>query len=268
MKIKTRFHLLIAGILLVPLLLVIVQVVLAWSMREQEEENACRDSEEKADNQEMNKEKASLVSNIDDILNGTPERKRELEKHIFFMADTPALIKKSGVSGDYFSVRYGVITRHKRKDADHNLTAENWKCLCGAITRPFSIARHGNGYRLFTDVKINKRFICAVVDVRSIGHGLEVNALQTAFGFRGKAIKDVIYTSEDITPEQAALLGETNILVYPSAPNGDTSLSSNVPDKSSPENNPALYFQLARAGKPESPPDGAGRGAGSAGIES
>ncbi|MDR1095747.1 MAG: HAMP domain-containing histidine kinase [Spirochaetaceae bacterium] len=38
MKIKTQFHLLIAGILLVPLLLVIVQLVLAWSMREQEEE--------------------------------------------------------------------------------------------------------------------------------------------------------------------------------------------------------------------------------------
>jgi signal transduction histidine kinase len=38
MKIKTQFHLMIAGILLVPLLLVIVQVVLTQSMREQEEE--------------------------------------------------------------------------------------------------------------------------------------------------------------------------------------------------------------------------------------
>ncbi|MDR1230299.1 MAG: HAMP domain-containing histidine kinase [Spirochaetaceae bacterium] len=38
MKIKTQFYLLIAGILLVPLLLVIVQIVLTRSMREQEEE--------------------------------------------------------------------------------------------------------------------------------------------------------------------------------------------------------------------------------------
>jgi hypothetical protein len=38
----------------------------------------------------MDKEKASLAANIDDILNGTPERKKELENRFFFVADTGA----------------------------------------------------------------------------------------------------------------------------------------------------------------------------------
>jgi hypothetical protein len=194
----------------------------------------------KADNERMDEEKsrlvANLAANIDDILNGTPKRKKELEKHIFFVADTPSFMREYGLTGQYFSIRYGVITRHKNKDADHNLAVENWKDLCDAIKKPFAIARHKNGYRLFTNVEVNNRFISVGTDVRNIGRGIEVNAIKTAFRHQGGNIGNVVYVSDKITPEQAALLGGLNSLVYPSAPNGDTSLSSDSGEKSSPEN--------------------------------
>jgi hypothetical protein len=43
----------------------------------------------------MDKEKSNLAANIDDILNGMPARKKELEKHIFFMADTPSFMRNT-----------------------------------------------------------------------------------------------------------------------------------------------------------------------------
>jgi hypothetical protein len=187
----------------------------------------------KADNEGMDKEKASLAANIDDILNGTPERKKELENRFFFVADTPSFMREYGLTGQYFSIRYGIITRHKRKDADHNLTVENWKALCDVIKKPFAIARYKTGYRLFTDVKMSNHFVSVGVDIRNIGRGIEVNAIKTAFRYRGGNIGNVVYMSDKITPEQAALLGGLNSPPYPSAPSGDTSLSPDSAEKSS-----------------------------------
>jgi hypothetical protein len=181
--------------------------------------NSAGTDAQNADNEEMDAEKipAHIAENINDILNGTPERKKQLEKHIFFIADTPPVMKKYGLTGDYFSIRYGAITRHRVKDADHYLTAENWKDLADAIKRPFAIAKHKYGYRIFTDVKVNNHFVCVGVEVKTIGQNIKVNSIKTAFGYRDRHIESAIYTSENIRPEQAALLGEPNSLVYPPA---------------------------------------------------
>ncbi|MDR1256497.1 MAG: hypothetical protein LBJ86_01980 [Spirochaetaceae bacterium] len=129
-----------------------------------------------------------------------------------------------------------MITRHRLKDADHELTVENWKDLCHAIKKPFAIARYKIGYRLFTDVKINNHFVSVGTDVINIGRGIEVNAIKTAYGYRDRNINNVIYVSDEITPEQAALLKDPNDPLYPSAPSGDTSLSPDYSEKSSLEN--------------------------------
>ncbi|MDR2467860.1 MAG: hypothetical protein LBD22_02740, partial [Spirochaetaceae bacterium] len=97
----------------------------------------------------------NLKDSVVKILHGTPEEKAKLPRSYFYMATTPQALKEHGLTGDFFSVRYGVITRHKGKDANHNLSAQNWIDICDEITRPFAIVKHKDGYRMFVDVKVN-----------------------------------------------------------------------------------------------------------------
>ena len=52
------------------------------------------------------------------------------------------------------------------------------------------------------------------VDVKNAGRDMEVNAISTIFGRRSDAMKtqkeEVLYTDENITPEQRSLLGQPN----------------------------------------------------------
>jgi len=65
------------------------------------------------------KQLQSLKDNIHIILHGTKEQKEKLQRTFFYIADTPDFMKKLGLTGDFFSVRYGVISRHLGKDAGH-----------------------------------------------------------------------------------------------------------------------------------------------------
>ena len=161
---------------------------------------------------------AGLKDNIHIILSGSNIDKEKLKGHFFHIIDTPLFMKEIGLVGDYFSVRYGIITRHRGKDEDHNLTEQNWIDLCSRIADPFVITKNGNAYKLFIDVKINNRNIVVCVNVKNIGKILNVNAVTTAFGYRERQITgEVIYISKKITPEQTALLDEPNALSLPSA---------------------------------------------------
>ena len=87
-----------------------------------------------------------------------------------------------------------------------------------ALQKPFAITRFGGkdkGYRLYTTMKNeNGETIVVGVDVKNVGRDMEVNAISTIFGRRGDAKKtqkeDVLYTAENITPEQRSLLGQPN----------------------------------------------------------
>ena len=160
---------------------------------------------------------ASLTEHIHTILHGSYNEREKLDGKFFYLADTPEFMRKLGLKGDYFTVRYGVIARHSGKDPDHTLTKENWTELCSKITEPFAIAKYRDGFRLFTDVTINNRFVAVGVDVKSIGQDMEINSISTAFGVRERIIQGVIYTSEKITPEQAALLEGLDSDPYPPA---------------------------------------------------
>jgi len=158
----------------------------------------------------------NLKDNIHAILHGTKEEKARLEGHFFCLADTPAFMKKIGLTGDYFEVRYGVIVRHAKKDAAHNLTEQNWLDILNEITKPFAIAKHGEGYRLFVDTKINGKHIAIGIDVKLIGKELEVNSISTAFGYEGNVNNEnILYRSKNITLEQAGLLDGLNSLSLP-----------------------------------------------------
>jgi hypothetical protein len=197
------------------------------------------------------KRPASLKANVDKILNGTQVEKKALERSYFFLADTPQFMKEikdkdgKGLTGDYFTARYGVISRHIGKDADHDLTAQNWTDLCDAIKAPFAIVKHNDGYNLFANVQNNGKWVMVAVDVKNVGRNIEVNSIKTAYGYKKRlngVTDDFVYVSQKITPEQTALLDGANYRQYLSARKGSSNepsiLSPNSPNMSSPFSQP------------------------------
>ena len=140
------------------------------------------------------------------------------ERSFFDVGKTPEFMKKIGLTGNRFTIKYGVLSRHAGKDSSHSLTEKEWEELPDAIQKPFAITRFGekeNGYRLYTTMKNDKgETIVVGVDVKNTGRNLEVNSISTIFGRRGDAKitqkEEVLYTDEKIAPEQRSLLGQPN----------------------------------------------------------
>ena len=151
------------------------------------------------------------------------------QRSFFDVAKTPAFMKELGLTGDRFTVRYGVIARHFGKDSSHDLTEEDWQKLPEALKKPFAItklvsrereAHKNNGYRLYTALQNSKgEYVVVGVDVKNAGRDIEVNAIATVFGRRENAHlpldEEVIYRSKKITPEQSSLLERPNSSQYP-----------------------------------------------------
>jgi hypothetical protein len=169
---------------------------------------------------DTNNRPQNLWDSINQILYGTSEELEKLEGKFFYLADTPQFMKNLGLSGNYFSIRYGVIARHSGKDTNHNLSEENWQDICEKIVVPFAIAKYSEGFRLFLDVKVNNRWAVIGIGVKNIGRNLEVNAITTAFGYdihpASRIKQNYIYISPKITPEQRGLLDGHNSLSLPS----------------------------------------------------
>ena len=141
----------------------------------------------------------------------------------FDLAKTPEFMKKLGLTGSKFTIRYGVISRHFGKDGSHDFTKEEWEQIPNALGHPFAIARLADkdkGFRIYTTLKTEKgEYVVVGVDVRNAGRNMEINAISTLFGRRNDANlptnEEIIYRSETITPEQEALLSRPNSDQYP-----------------------------------------------------
>ena len=151
---------------------------------------------------------------IEKIINGTPDEKKALANRFFFVSETPAFMQALGLRGEYFSAKYGVLSRHNGKDAGHNLTPADWVQLCDAIREPFAITKHADGFNIFTAIKVDNHFVMVGVVVKSMGKNMEVNAIRTVFSAKTLKKDAVVYTSKSLTPEQEALLGGTNFHPY------------------------------------------------------
>ena len=182
--------------------------------RKADEEAVEKDAELKED-----KKKPQLKDVVKAIYEKGKSAASRLYKMAFFdVAKTPDFMKKLGLTGDRFTIKYGVLSRHAGKDDSHSLTEKQWEELPDALQKPFAITRFGGkdkGYRLYTTMKNeNGETIVVGVDVKNVGRDMEVNAISTIFGRRGDAKKtqkeDVLYTAENITPEQRSLLGQPN----------------------------------------------------------
>ena len=191
------------------------------------DEEACLEAERKAEEEAVEKD-AELKEDkkkpqLKDVVKAIYEKGKSaasrLYKMAFFdVAKTPDFMKKLGLTGDRFTIKYVVLSRHAGKDDSHSLTEKQWEELPDALQKPFAITRFGGkdkGYRLYTTMKNeNGETIVVGVDVKNVGRDMEVNAISTIFGRRGDAKKtqkeDVLYTAENITPEQRSLLGQPN----------------------------------------------------------
>ena len=160
---------------------------------------------------------SALKDNIHTILFGRIKEKERLRGQFFYIADTPEFMKELGLTGDFFSIRYGVISRHLRKDIDHDLSEQNWLDLCKAITDPFVITLNKNTFRLFTNVLVNCKTIVVCVNVKNINKNIDINSISTAFGYRKRPVSGkIIFKSKKITPEQTALLDWSDTTSLPS----------------------------------------------------
>ena len=137
-----------------------------------------------------------LTDVIDTILNGTEAEKQTLQMSYFEIAPTPEYLKKLGIVGESFTIRYGIITHHRKKDSDHDFTADEWKQICAKITEPFAVERYEKGYNLFLDLMHNNNYVLVGIEVKSVGKSIFVNAVKTVFAKNICTKKDIIHVSK------------------------------------------------------------------------
>ena len=105
--------------------------------RKAEEEAVEKDAELKED-----KKKPQLKDVVKAIYEKGKSAASRLYKMAFFdVAKTPDFMKKLGLTGDRFTIKYGVLSRHAGKDDSHSLTEKQWEELPDALQKPFAITR-------------------------------------------------------------------------------------------------------------------------------
>ena len=154
---------------------------------------------------------------------GKTEAAKLFQRRYFDVANTSELLKGLGLTGDKFTIRYGVIARHFGKDNQHDLPVEVWEKLPDALSHPLVVTKYyiekgkQKGYRIFTPIQLNDgSFVVVSAEVKNAGKAIEVNSINTLFGKNkvSETHDEVIYESKEMTPEQRTLLDGTNPRQY------------------------------------------------------
>lgn len=154
---------------------------------------------------------------------GKAEAAKMFQRRYFDVANTSELLKGLGLTGDKFTIRYGVIARHFGKDNQHDLPVEVWEKLPDALSHPLVVTKYyieegkQKGYRIFTPIQLNDgSFVVVSAEVKNAGKAIEVNSINTLFGKNkvSETHDEVIYESKEMTPEQRTLLDGTNPRQY------------------------------------------------------
>lgn len=89
----------------------------------------------------------------------------------------------SQVAGGIITIKSGVITRHRGKDADHNFTADEWRTICASINTPCIITKNKErgDFNLYLDMIKNDKRVLVGLEVRSVGRGTKIDAIKTVF---------------------------------------------------------------------------------------
>ena len=187
-------------------------------------ETKSEDATETADEADNTPTLANVISTIYD--KGKQVASKLFGRSFFDVVETPEFMKQLGILGTKFTIRYGVISRHCGKDAQHNLSKDVWLQLPKALCDPLCISKyysdekkeHQKGYRIYTPLQLEDgSFVMVSAEVISSGKNLLINKINTVFG-RPKVStnhEDVIYTKKEMTPEQKSLLDGTTPHQYP-----------------------------------------------------
>ena len=155
----------------------------------------------------------------------------------FRLAKTPDVLKGIGLTGDYFTIKTGVVLNHYGKDSDHTLTSSDWANIAASLKDPLVVSRYSrkdsdgiihypkNCYRIWTEAVINGKYAMVGVEVNSPGKDVTVNSVTTVYGDEHISLreKDVIYArgnGEGIR----TLLGGPNPREYSESPTSGGSI--------------------------------------------
>ena len=104
------------------------------------------------------------------------------ENRYFYIANAGKLLSKYGIKGIITTSTQTVNRRHS-KDIDH-LTIDEWVDTIISINNPTAITLYGddkNSYRIYTVVVKNAKNICVGIDMKNMGHHVEIAKVKTAF---------------------------------------------------------------------------------------
>lgn len=173
-------------------------------------------------------ERPSLMDAVRTLYEKGKDAAKQFARTFFDVARTPDFMKGVGLTGDRFTVRYGVLARHFGKDSAHDLPMEVWEQLPDALQKPFAISEYytdedkqqQKGYRIYTRLQLaDGSHVMVSAEVKNAGRDVEVNAINMVFG--RSVISDVheklVYVGNELTPEQQALLDGTTPHQYPDA---------------------------------------------------
>ncbi len=157
-------------------------------------------------------------------------------RKFFRIARNTDELKAVGISGDYFTIRIGVLTKHDGKDIDHTISPEQLATIASQITQPIAVMKlDGSGnersYRVWLGAILNGKFTAVGVDVKNAGRDIDVNEIRTVFGDTNVNVDSskIVYPTDDNEKNQAVrtLLDGPNPRQYSDQPGSATIISQN-----------------------------------------
>lgn len=162
---------------------------------------------------------------IDQMFDDPNFDKSQHNRERYDLGKTPEWMQGIGIKGEDFSLSFKSIKVHKGKDADHDLTKEEWHELPNALIHPFAITRYQGAedrFRLYVNINHDGKLVAVGVDVKRVNQGknkpqLEVNSIKTIFAHHGEIGGSEVLVTYDkkITPKQQELLRGLNFHEYP-----------------------------------------------------
>ena len=158
----------------------------------------------------QDKANGTEVAEIGDLVKGLAKTGKPAQggQRHYRLAKTSDALKAAGLTGDYFTIKSGVIFKHYGKDADHVLTPEDWASISASLADPLVVSRYSrkgkdgkilypeNSYRVWTEAVINGKYAMVGVEVKSPGKEITVNAITTVYGDEHVSLResDVVYS--------------------------------------------------------------------------
>ena len=149
----------------------------------------------------------------------------------FRFAKTNDTLKGVGLSGDYFTIRAGVILRHNDKDAAHDITPDEWADIADALTnkKPQAVEKRGeDSFRIWTQATIGGRIAVVGADVKNAGRDIDVNSIATVFGAEGISIKEGNLVYPETQEEERSVLTRLNSGRYTASLQDGNSISQSA----------------------------------------